>query len=167
MDAIARNSSQTKMCRQCHRTKTLIHFVNKSNTGICIICKTCRENQMRRYYGRVTLVTVWWLEKKKMMMKKQDEKPISPTTTEPESTSPFMSFSTRCEPSNFPLPYQVIPPQYVNSYPHHVAPSFYYSEPVVPSQNWVVVPKHHTTFLSQPCTVAKVVYHPTYSALSN
>ena len=102
-----------------------------------------------------------------MMMKKQDEKPISPTTTEPESTSPFMSFSTRCEPSNFPLPYQVIPPQYVNSYPHHVAPSFYYSEPVVPSQNWVVVPKHHTTFLSQPCTVAKVVYHPTYSALSN
>ena len=100
------------------------------------------------------------------MLKKQSEKPISPITTEPESASPDMSFSTRCEASNFPLPYQVIPPQYV-SYPYQVAPSFYYSEPIVPSQNWVAVPKHHTMLLNQPCTVAKVVYHPTYSALSN
>ena len=102
-----------------------------------------------------------------MLMKKQDEKPISPITTEPESTSPTMSFSARCETGNFPLPYQVIPPQYVSSCIRQVAPSFYYSEPIVPSQNWVVVPKHHASLLSQPCTVAKVVYHPAYSALSN
>ena len=50
MDLLVGKSKQKKMCRQCHRTKPLNQFLNKNNTSICIICKTCRENQMKRYY---------------------------------------------------------------------------------------------------------------------
>lgn len=40
-----------KYCRQCRKTVPAIEFINRDNTGYCIVCKTCRDRQLRRYYG--------------------------------------------------------------------------------------------------------------------
>lgn len=100
-------------------------------------------------------------------MRKQDDKPISPTTVEPESTSPIVSFSMRCEPSNFSLPYSTPVQHYASGYAPQVAESLYYGESVVPTQRWVAIPPHQAMLLNQSCTVAKVLFHPICSVESN
>ena len=136
MEALVKNHNQVKMCRQCHRTKTLVNFINKTNTGICIICKTCRENQMKRYYG--TSQQGDFIVDKKKKMKKMEEKnkysALSPTNV----LSPVSDYSPQ------PLDDLMVLP--------------------VPCQQWV--PVHSTipsASMGYPVYPAKLVFYPTIS----
>lgn len=64
-----------KECRQCHCTKPIRCFLRKNSTGLCIICDTCRETQMKRYYGG-SQFTALSVERKRDMERNEKKPPI-------------------------------------------------------------------------------------------
>ena len=163
MEALVKNHNQVKMCRQCHRTKTLVNFINKTSTGICIICKTCRENQMKRYYG--TSQQGDFIVDKKKKMKKMEEKnkyslaehPASlslPSLSEDKAMSLYSYSQPALSPTNVLSPVSDYSPQPLDDL--MVLP--------VPCQQWVPV---HSTIpsasMGYPVYPAKLVFYPTIS----
>lgn len=64
-----------KECRQCHCTKPIRCFLRKNSAGLCIICDSCRETQMKRYYGG-SQFTALFVERKKDMERNEKKPPI-------------------------------------------------------------------------------------------
>lgn len=160
MDAIIKNNNQSKMCRQCHRTKSLVHFVNKNNTGICIICKSCRENQMKRYYGSLFIHLCNGIEKK-MLLKKENERMTMSKRIAKQERVPQSISCDSCV---------MVPPSsyYVNprvSTPLHqgVVPFQSCQFPViVPSSRWVSLTNYYC-HSNGDFFQAKLVYHSSFS----
>ena len=57
-------TGDVRYCRQCRKDMPLEDFINRAGNGYCIVCKTCRDKQLKRYYGRL-------LEGKQANMKKR------------------------------------------------------------------------------------------------
>lgn len=51
MDEDKLKNGSFKYCRQCRKNMPSEDFLNRTKSGYCIVCKTCRDRQLRRYYG--------------------------------------------------------------------------------------------------------------------
>ena len=51
-DLMSAENGEVRYCRQCRKNMPLEDFVNRTKNGYCIVCKTCRDRQLKRYYGR-------------------------------------------------------------------------------------------------------------------
>ena len=43
---------ELRYCRQCRKNMPVEDFINRTKNGYCIVCKTCRDRQLRRYYEK-------------------------------------------------------------------------------------------------------------------
>ena len=52
MNDVALETSGLKYCRQCRKMRPSVEFINREANGYCIVCQTCRDRQLKRYYGK-------------------------------------------------------------------------------------------------------------------
>lgn len=146
------SGSRSKVCRQCHRTKLLRAFISKNNEGICIICSTCRENQMRRYYGTKLLLCLSCVEKKSRMQRAgispcyQRQRSSELRSPIPANYLPLVPANTMSFSSN-------------QSFGLKSSSSFTHSLPY-PCAKWIAVKQFCSNCELDNIYVAKLLFHP-------
>ena len=55
---------ELRYCRQCRKNMPVEDFINRTKNGYCIVCKTCRDRQLRRYYGKTRVLSMMCREER-------------------------------------------------------------------------------------------------------
>lgn len=157
------SSTNAKVCRQCHRTKPIRNFISKNNMGICIICSTCRENQMKRYYGNVFVGGCEDVDKKKRLQESLLLNSGRGSETQRNTTSIPSSIS----PSPSPTQQPSLPPS-GSSYQVQIVSQSFSSEHTsvsdrafpVPYSVWIPVKQFEAGSFGSEIYVAKLLHSP-------
>lgn len=157
------SSTNAKVCRQCHRTKPIRNFISKNNMGICIICSTCRENQMKRYYGNVFVWGCKGVDKKRRLQESlllnsgRGSETQRNTTNIPSSISPSPSPTQKpcLSPSGSSYQVQIVSQSFSSEHTSVSDRAF-----PVPYSVWIPVKQFEAGSFGSEIYVAKLLHSP-------
>lgn len=164
------SSTNAKVCRQCHRTKPIRNFISKNNMGICIICSTCRENQMKRYYGNLCSRGRHGVDKKKRLQESlllnsgRGSETQRNTTSIPSSvsSSPSPTQQPCLQPSGSPYQVQIVSQSFSSEHTAVSDRAF-----PVPYSVWIPVKQFEAGSFGSDIYVAKLLHSPLKILSSN